>query len=179
MGHGVAAALHTMHLSSLWDKHCHLLTEPAAFARILNNDLAKVVKGESFATAVCGVIDANERKLRFLSAGGPPGLAFRGSDAVERIESAGLPFGLMEDADYDEVEAQFHEGDCLLFFSDGGVEVHNAQDELLGTDGLIRILRRLGYPASTLRMNALEEELLLYSNSIRLLDDLAFIEVRF
>ena len=28
MGHGVAAALHTMHLSSLWDRHCHLLVEP-------------------------------------------------------------------------------------------------------------------------------------------------------
>ena len=26
MGHGVAAALHTMHLSSLWDRHCHLLS---------------------------------------------------------------------------------------------------------------------------------------------------------
>ena len=27
MGHGVAAALHTMHLSSLWERHCHLLAQ--------------------------------------------------------------------------------------------------------------------------------------------------------
>ena len=55
MGHGVAAALHTMHLSSLWDRHCRLLAEPVTFAQTVNNELARVVKGESFATALCGV----------------------------------------------------------------------------------------------------------------------------
>ena len=39
------------------------------------DELEKVVKGESFATAVCGVIDAQQRTLRAVSAGGPPGLA--------------------------------------------------------------------------------------------------------
>ena len=51
MGHGIAAALHTMHLSSLWERSCHLLTSPARFAETVNNELEKVVKGESFATA--------------------------------------------------------------------------------------------------------------------------------
>ena len=35
MGHGVAAALHTMHLSSLWDRHCRLLIEPTRFAQTM------------------------------------------------------------------------------------------------------------------------------------------------
>ena len=132
MGHGVAAALHTMHLSSLWDRHCRLLVEPVAFAQTVNDELARVVKGESFATALCGVIDAQRRTLRSVSAGGPPGLAMRANGTIEALEASGLPFGMMEDADYEEMEARFDEGDCLLFFSDGAVEVHNAQEELLG-----------------------------------------------
>ena len=179
MGHGVAAALHTMHLSALWDRHCALLTEPAKFAQVVNNDLARVVKGESFATSVCGVIDARQRTLRLVSAGGPPGLVARRNGAIEPLEAAGLPFGMMEDADYEETEARFNEAECVLFFSDGAVEVHNAQGELLGVQGIIRILKGAGYPASGLQISSVDEQLLLYSNDIRLPDDVTFIEVRF
>ncbi|MCR4413147.1 MAG: SpoIIE family protein phosphatase, partial [Thermoguttaceae bacterium] len=100
MGHGVAAALHTMHLSSLWDRHYRLLAEPVVFAQTMNNELARVVKGESFATAICGVIDAEHRALRFVSAGGPPGLAMRANSTMEELQCSGLPFGMMEDAGY-------------------------------------------------------------------------------
>ena len=41
----------------------------------------------------------------------------------------------------------------------------------LGIDGLITLLAKLGYPASDIPMDALEEELLKYSNAIRLEDD--------
>jgi phosphoserine phosphatase RsbU/P len=179
MGHGVAAALHTMHLSSLWSRHCHLLAEPVAFAKTVNNELATVVKGESFATALCGVVDTGLRTLRLVSAGGPSGLAMRASGTIEELTSSGLPFGMLEDADYEEVKARFDKGDSLLFFSDGAAEVHNAEGELLGIPGLVRILQGLGYPACGLQMSSLEKQLLLYSNEIRLTDDLTFIEVRF
>lgn len=179
MGHGVAAALHTMHLSSLWDRHGHLLVNPVEFALTVNDELTRVVKGESFATGLCGVIDAEGRTLRSVSAGGPPSLAMRAGGAVEELGAAGLPFGMMEDADYEEMEARFDEGDTLLLFSDGAVEIHDAEGRMLGTDGLVRILREVGYPGHGLSITAIEERLLLFSNDIRLTDDLTFIEVRF
>lgn len=179
MGHGVAAALHTMHLSSLWSRYYSLVARPAEFAAAVNNKLTQVVKGESFATAVCGVIDAGARTLRFSAAGGPPVVAFRSDGRCEQIESPGLPFGMMEENEYDEVSAEFAAGDSLLLLSDGAFEVHNAQDELLGVEGLIRILQGLGYPAAPMNTDAVEEELLKFSNAIRLDDDVTFIEVRF
>ncbi len=103
----------------------------------------------------------------------------RANGTMEELEASGFPFGMMEDAEYEEMEARFDDGDGLLFFSDGAIEVHNAQDQLLGTDGLVRILQTAGCPASGLQINAIEEQLLLYSNDIRLTDDLTFIEVRF
>jgi PAS domain S-box-containing protein len=179
MGHGVAAALHTMHLSSLWERNCHLLANPAEFAKTVNSDLAKVVKEESFATAICGVIDAQQRILRFAAAGGPPVLVVHPSGAVERLESPGCPFGMMEDASYNEVTTELAPEDCLLLFSDGAVEVHNANGEMLGVEGLVRILKNFGYPKSSININAVEEELLRFSNAIRLEDDVALLEVRF
>jgi serine phosphatase RsbU (regulator of sigma subunit) len=44
-----------------------------------------------------------------------------------------VPFGIMEDASYEELAAQFEYGDCLLMFSDGAFEIHNAQAKMLNS----------------------------------------------
>jgi PAS domain S-box-containing protein len=179
MGHGIAAALYTMHLSSLWNRHRSLLCQPAEFAARLNNELVKVVKtDESFATAVCGLIDLQEGVFRFAGAGGPQVLRMRADGTSECFQTAGLPLAIMEDTQYDESRMELRDGDRLLLFSDGAVEISNAAGQMLGLDGLIDMLKRQGYPAADLQMEALEEDLLKYSNGIRLADDLTLIEIR-
>ena len=178
MGHGIAAALYTMHLSSLWNRHRSLLCRPAEFAAKLNNELVKVVKtDESFATAVCGLIDLQYGVFRFAGAGGPQVLRMRADGTYKCFETSGLPLAIMEDAQYDEARIELQEGDRLLLFSDGALEISNAAGEMLGLDGLIGMLKQQGYPAADLQMEALEEDLLKYSNCIRLADDLTLIEV--
>ena len=180
MGHGVAAALYTMHLSQLWERYYTLLENPAAFAANVNNELAKVVKtDESFATAVCGLINLKDRTFRFAGAGGPQVLLVHAGGDYECLESSGLPLAVMEDAPYEEVGIEIRPGDSLLVFSDGAIEIHNADGEMLDIDGLVAMLRKQGYPECGVKMDALEEELLKYSNAIRLEDDLTLIEVRF
>ncbi|MHC4616838.1 MAG: PP2C family protein-serine/threonine phosphatase [Planctomycetota bacterium] len=180
VGHGVAAALYTMHLSQLWDRFGDLMLHPAEFAGRMNKELVKVLGSDSsFATAVCGLIDLEERVFRFAGAGGPQMLLTHSDGAHERLESSGLPFGLMDDASYDEAGAGLRQGDSLLIFSDGAVEVMDAAHKLLGVDGLMTTLRKQGYPQTSIRMDALEKELLKYSNAIRLGDDLTIIEIRF
>jgi phosphoserine phosphatase RsbU/P len=178
MGHGVAAALYTMHLSSLWERDHSLLADPAAFAQSVNGNLANVVQDESFATAICGVIDAAQRILRFASAGGPPVVMVHPDGAAEPVKSSGLPFGMMEEAVYKEVTVQLGPEDRVLLFSDGAVEIHDAQGAMLGIEGLLRVLRQFGYPQNDLRVDAVEEALLKFSNAIRLEDDLTFLEAR-
>jgi sigma-B regulation protein RsbU (phosphoserine phosphatase) len=179
-GHGVAAALYTMHLSSLWNRYHTLIKNPVEFVSSVNKELAAVVKTEgSFATAICGLIDMNEHMFRFASAGGPEPVLMHADGKYECLKSDGLPLGLMADADYEEFSAQVRQGDCLLLFGDGAVEVKNAEGRLLDTEGLINILKNQGYPKMHIQMEALEEALLKYSNSIRLDDDLTILEVRF
>ncbi len=179
MGHGIAAALYTMHLSSLWNRHRSLLCHPVEFAAKLNNELVKVVKSdESFATAVCGLIDLQQQEFRFVGAGGPQVLRMHADGTSECFETAGLPLAIMEDAEYEEARVELREGDRLLLFSDGAVEISNAEDEMLGLDGLIEILKKQGYPATDIQMETLEEDLLKYSNCIRLADDLTLLEIQ-
>ena len=89
-----------------------------------------------------------------------------------------MPLAIMEDAEYEEARVEFREGDHLLLFSDGTLEIADAAGEMLGLDGLIGMLKKQGYPAADIQMGALEEDLLKYSNGIRLDDDLTLIEIR-
>ncbi|MHC4965210.1 MAG: PP2C family protein-serine/threonine phosphatase [Planctomycetota bacterium] len=179
-GHGVAAALYTMHLSQLWDRYHGALANPIEFTATVNNELAKVIKSaSSFATAVCGLIDLKNRVFRFAGAGGPPVLLLHADGTHECLENPGFPLAVVADAEYEETSATLRPGDRLLLFSDGAVEVMDANHKQLGVDGLMAVLRAQGYPEVGIRMEALEEELLRYSNAIRLPDDLTLIEIHF
>jgi PAS domain S-box-containing protein len=179
-GHGIPAALYTMHLSQLWERYHGALVNPVEFTATVNHELARVIKSDSsFATAVCGLIDLQRRVFRFASAGGPPVLLIRADGTHECLDNPGFPLAVMADAGYEETSAGFRDGDRLLLFSDGAVEVMNANRKQLGVNGVLAILRSQGYPEAGIRMEALEEELLRYSNAIRLPDDLTLIEVRF
>lgn len=179
MGHGVASALYTMHLSSLWARYKAQLPDPAGFALRLNDELCKVVRDESFATAICGVVDARYRRIRFASAGGPPIVVFKANGEATQVVASGLPFGMIAGADYEEQEIVCGEGDRLLLFTDGAVEIHDKAGRMLGTTGLIDILHGLNYPTKPLKIEPLQEALLRYSDGIRLADDLTFMEIRF
>lgn len=179
MGHGVAAALYTMHVSSLWERHSHSLVNPEDFAGHLNRELCKIVKDESFATALCGVLDVARKSMRITSAGSPPFILFKADGSTEVIELPGWPFGVSADADYDVVEFNCAAEDRILIFSDGAIEIHDAKGRLLEAEGLINILKSQGYPKTPIDIKTLHEALLLYSNEIRLNDDLSFMEIRF
>ena len=181
MGHGIAAALYTMHLSSLWQRHKRLLGNPVEFTHAVNGELGGLVEGDcSFATALCGLVDLQRRELRFVCAGSPLPLLVRADGTHRRLQHpGGVPLGVLATYPYEEVSAPIRPGDCLLLYSDGAVEITNAAGEMLGPEGLVSVLQTLDYPKVSIRMEALEEALLKYSNAIRLEDDLTFLEIRF
>jgi len=177
-GHGMSAALYTMYLGSLWESHRALLSRPREFARRVNEGLYTLFEGEgSFAAGVCGVFDLKEKLVRFVGAGNPPGLLLRGG-RCERLDCSGIPLGCFDGASYDERVAGVGSGDCVLFFTDGATEIPHGNGEFLGVEGLVSILEKTGYPRSATGLEAIEKELLAYSNRIRFDDDLTFLEAR-
>jgi sigma-B regulation protein RsbU (phosphoserine phosphatase) len=94
-GHGIAAALYTMYLSSLWNRYHTLIKNPVKFIGRVNKELAAVMKSEgSFATAICGLIDLNEHMFRFASAGGPEAVLMSADGEYRCLKSEGLPLGI-------------------------------------------------------------------------------------
>jgi phosphoserine phosphatase RsbU/P len=178
-GHGVAAALYTMYLSSLWDAHRHLLLRPMGFCRMVDETLCRLFKGSGpFAATLCGLVDLEDHTLRLVGAGSPPPLRISAAGDYEIIDCSGVPLGYMEDLAHDEVTINIQPGDTMLFFSDGATEVSIGEHDYLDTSGLLNILKRLNYPRSEVSLETVEREILKRSDRIRFDDDLTFFEVR-
>lgn len=178
-GHGVAAALYTMYLNSLWKSNFGLIVKPSEFARAVSASLYELMKeDEPFAAGVCGVFDFNRGELRIAGAGNPPGFLIRSDGTWERLEASGLPLGCFEGATYNETAVRIQPGDCVLFFTDGATEISDANGGYLDEDGLEAVLRDLGYPGANVKFEAIEERLLALSDRIRFDDDLTFLEAR-
>ncbi|MDG4476279.1 SpoIIE family protein phosphatase [Thiovibrio frasassiensis] len=179
MGHGVAAALYAMHLHSLWESNRGLLEQPAIFMAALNRNLCQLVRdGESFATCLFGLIDLETRTVALCGAGSPPLLLAREKE-IRQIKTTGLPLGMMPDTEYEASRISFCPGDGLLFFTDGAIEIADSRGTMLGSDGLANLVHAHGFPDSEEKMLQLAEKILLFSNGIRLPDDLTMLGVRF
>ena len=79
---------------------------------------------------------------------------------MKRPCATGFPFAVIEDASYEASTVSFGQGDSLLFFSDGAIEVENADGQMLGTDGLVTLLGKLGYPQKEVELDSIQERLM-------------------
>lgn len=178
-GHGVAAALYTMVLSSLWEANRELISTPKAFAATVNRSLCDLIREEEpFAAALCGVLDLGQGELRLAGAGNPPPILVRNGGEFEQLDCSGLPLGLVEEADYEETVVNVRSGDCLLSFTDGAVDISLPDGGYLNPEGLTDILKHLGYPNANVPLAAIEAELLRRSDRIRFDDDVTLLEIR-
>ena len=182
-GHGVSAALYTMFLSSLWASHQGLLTCPTEFARTVGDRLEQLIQENEpgFAAAMCGIFDLGCGELRFVAAGNPAPLVARADGTWEEPQVGGLPLGMWRGAEYEQTIIPLHVGDSVLLFTDGATEIPSrtgGRNDLLGAEGLRRILQAVGYPAVDPPFDEIESRLLAASDRIRFDDDLTFLNAR-
>jgi phosphoserine phosphatase RsbU/P len=176
MGHGVASALYTMQLRSLWEECRNLLNRPGEFLSAINRRLFKFTSAEGyFATAVFLTLNAESGRLRFASAAHPPPFVLRKDGSASKLTAKSPALGLFEDLDYSETEGNLSEGERLIFYTDGATELCNAEEKELGENGLLRILTECNNESDNL--GEAERRLLQFTNRIRLPDDLTLLRI--
>lgn len=180
MGHGVAAALYTMQLRSLWEDHRSDVAAPARLLAVLNTRLHALVGDAGyFASAVAVSYNAETGELHYVRAGHPAPLIV-GAGGVAACAGESQPaLGLLPEVVYTEVAAHVGLGEALLLFTDGAVEITNSEGEELGATGLAELvgeLSKAGGPGS-LRLASLEEALVRYCGQVHLPDDLAMLKL--
>jgi sigma-B regulation protein RsbU (phosphoserine phosphatase) len=88
-------------------------------------------------------VDYNDetRRLRYANCGHFPGLLFRTSGLVERLESTAPVVGLFEEWDCHLLETTLAPGDMLVLYTDGVIEAFNRAGEEFGERRLVDDVR--------------------------------------
>jgi hypothetical protein len=151
-GHGASVAGTAADLRLLMRRFVNCLDQ-TELVRSLNLRFGELSRQAVFATAVVTTFFAPTRRLSVCNAGHPRPLLYRASSgqwdflSSQDPELAGprnLPLGLFSISDYDQFDIELQPGDCVVSYSDALIESQDADGEMLGEEGLLRIMRLLG-----------------------------------
>jgi serine phosphatase RsbU (regulator of sigma subunit) len=178
-GHGVSAALYVMQIRSLWEAHRAELDDPARFMGALNAGLHALSRpNDYFATAVYAVLNVATGRVAYARAGHEAPLLVLADGTVTKLNQRGAGLGLLPGTKYAVGEFDLEPGDSLLLYTDGAVEICNAEGVELGVEGLMRLVGGNRLRGGGNFLARLDEALLAYSNAIRLPDDLTLVCVQ-
>jgi serine phosphatase RsbU (regulator of sigma subunit) len=143
-GKGIAAALLMANVQATLRGSVPLAWDLAAFTAGLDEDLHARTPPESYLTLFLGIVDPEDRVLRYVNAGHNPPLVLRSAGGLEFLDSTGRPLGLLPGGGYEERRVTLRAGDVLLVFTDGVVDLENEAGEALGMNGLLELMKGPG-----------------------------------
>ena len=130
-GKGAPAAIYAALVSGIIRSHAPIEPAPAEMLSAVNLSLAERRIEAQFVSIIYAVWDDAHRTLTVSNSGLPRPIYMRACRA-EVIEATGLPLGLFDEAEYDELEFRMKPGDMFVLFSDGILDARNRKGELFG-----------------------------------------------
>lgn len=169
-GKGAAAALYGAMVSGLLRTLAYRRRSPAALLKLLNSVLRERIVEAQYVTLMVLVWHNEHRRFVMANAGAAPPIICRKGELIKpRVE--GIPVGLLDNRDYEEVTLEAEQGDLIVLYSDGITDQPNVREDEYGRGRLSRSLRRLcGNDPQTVADEILAE-LDEFSNGARMHDD--------
>src|ERR1700677_155815 len=117
-GKGAPAAIYAALVSGILRSHAPIEPGPAEMLSAVNLSLAERRIAAQFVSIIYAVWDDEKRTLLVANSGLPRPI-YCHDGKIEFIDVTGLPLGLFDEADYDELSFKAKPGDLLVFYSDG------------------------------------------------------------
>jgi serine phosphatase RsbU (regulator of sigma subunit) len=121
-----------------------------------NKVLCTHIPRNMFVTCLYGILDPQCGRLISANAGHNPPCCLDRSGVTD-LWATGMPLRLMPGMDYEEKETVLMPEDGVLFYSDGLVEAHNPQREMLGSSRLRNLMADKVPGAGRLTAKVIEE----------------------
>ncbi|WP_013629716.1 SpoIIE family protein phosphatase [Rubinisphaera brasiliensis] len=141
-GKGVPAALVMSRLSSVVRSTMAFVQDVAVAAAEINNHMcAKAVEGR-FVTFVLIVLNGKTNEISVVNAGHMSPMFRKADGSVEEFdeETVGLPIGVLEDFEYEEVKHTISPGEIVTIYTDGVSEAMNFENDLYGIEQIKKIV---------------------------------------
>jgi sigma-B regulation protein RsbU (phosphoserine phosphatase) len=157
-GKGAAAALYGGLMSGLLRTLAPRRRRPAELLKVLNDSLVGRKVEARYVTLCVLLWDPSTRQIVMANAGALPPMICRGGEIL-KIRVEGVPVGLLESREYEEVTFQAEAGDAILLYSDGITDHLDAGGSEFGRGRLASVLRANSHRSPVDLIAALFKEL--------------------
>lgn len=159
-GHGISSALVANRIYSETMAQIESGAELASMLKHLNRFVLQNLSSSAFYFTVSAVrFHEGCHSLQFAGAGHPPAMLVRAGEPPRLLESASMILGLFEDAVAPQatIHTSVRTGDRLLLYTDGLIENFDSRGEMLGIEGLAKIVQEAGrLPLTEMKQEILE-----------------------
>ncbi len=132
-GKGAPAAIYAALVSGILRSHAPIEPGPAEMLSAVNLSLAERRIAAQFVSIIYAVWDDEKRTLVVANSGLPKPI-YCHDGKIEFIEVTGLPLGLFDEAEFDELSFKAKPGDMFVFFSDGILDARNRHGQSFGPE---------------------------------------------
>lgn len=176
-GKGAPAALFAALVGGILRSTAGLEPSPSEMLQAINTSLNERRIEAQFVSMIYAVWDDERRIMQIANSGQPrPIYCHRGRTQI--VEAAGIPLGLFEETEYDEVTVNAVPGDVFVFFSDGIIDAVNAEDEQFGRPRVEEVVRRSCERSAEELVDAIFAEVKKHSGPVAPYDDETVVVVR-
>jgi phosphoserine phosphatase RsbU/P len=141
-GKGITAALLMANLQASVKAFAKEIDSPAELCAKLNSVLCETVAPGKFVTFFYGILDSQQRRLRYENAGHCLPLVVHGDGTILMPASYSGVMGLFSHWTFQESELQLTSGDCLVLMTDGVLEAANDKEVEFGYQRLIDVVKK-------------------------------------
>jgi phosphoserine phosphatase RsbU/P len=178
-GKGIPASLFMVRAISLARLLAREIADPERILSRLNDELAADNPFGMFVTFLCGVFDPSSGRL-VLANGGHcrPVLLSAGKPPCWAVKNLGTALGFEPDMPFERTELTLHEGDALIFYTDGVSEAFNPQEECYGNERLLEDAAAFAGQSAPAMTAGLLQKVRAFAGTAPQSDDIAILSLR-
>ncbi len=139
VGKGVSAALLMANVQATVRAYASADEAPSWLCRRVNEVLCSNLAADKFVTLFYGILDADQRTIRYTNAGHLPPVLVRSDGSSDRLCEGGAVLGVFRDWNYEDGVARLARGDRILLFTDGITEAMRDDNEEFGEARLLQV----------------------------------------
>jgi len=176
-GKGAPAAIYAALVSGILRSHAPIEPGPAEMLSAVNLSLAERRIAAQFVSIIYAVWD-DERRTLIVANSGLPRPIYCHEGKIESIEVTGLPLGLFDEADYDEVSFKAKPGDLFVFFSDGIPDARNRSGHSFGTERIEAIVASCSTKSADCVVNEIFKAVTEHAAGVDAFDDQTVVAIK-
>lgn len=134
--------------------------------------------GQRFTTAVLAEYDPQTRQLIYVNAGHNAPILRRADGRLEKLETGGMPLGILSSGAYEIGAVQLQSGDALILYTDGVVEAFDKERQEFGNERWLSAIRALPVVSAQESLQMLMKPVDEFVGATRQSDDITYLVMR-